>query len=148
MRENFFRKAWEQSADNSDPLLFGARNTTIKLSSLHPSPAHIFRHWQVYLDNANPLLKVTHTLSLQTSIIEAVSDIESINPNLEALLFSIYCMSVQSMTAEECQTKFGSSQQDLTQKYQFGCQQALLNCGFLRTSDRDCLTALFLYLVS
>lgn len=32
-------------------------------------------------------------------------------------------------------------------KYQFGCQQALSNCGFLRSSDRDCLTALYLYLV-
>lgn len=33
-------------------------------------------------------------------------------------------------------------------KYQFGCQQALLNCGVLQSSDRDCLTALYLYLVS
>lgn len=33
-------------------------------------------------------------------------------------------------------------------RYQFGCQQALLNCGVLQCSDRDCLTALYLYLVS
>ena len=63
-------------------------------------------------------------------------------------MFSIYCMSILSLIVEDCQTMFGSSKEDLLMRYQFGCQQALLNCGFLRSSDRDCLTALYLYLVS
>jgi hypothetical protein len=63
-------------------------------------------------------------------------------------MFSIYSMSVLTLTVEDCQSMFGSSKEDLLTKYQFGCQQALLNAGFLRTSDRDCLTALLLYLVS
>jgi hypothetical protein len=63
-------------------------------------------------------------------------------------MFSIYCMSVSSLTDDDCQTMFGSSKADLSTRYQFGCQQALSNCGFLRSNDRDCLTALYLYLVS
>jgi hypothetical protein len=49
---------------------------------------------------------------------------------------------------DDCQVIFGSSQEDLLTRFQFGCRQALLNCGFLRSVDRDCLTALYLYLVS
>ena len=140
------KKAWDQSATTNDHLLFGSR-TNGDLSSLHPDPVQIFRLWQIYLDNVNPILKVTHTPSLQGRIIEAASHMTDINSTLEALMFSVYCMAVLSLTGEECFTMLGSSREDLLQRYQFGCQQALLNSEFLRTSDRDCLTALYLYLV-
>ena len=48
---------------------------------------------------------------------------------------------------EECESIFKMSKNELTTRYHFGCQQALLNSNFLRTGSRDCLTALFLYLV-
>jgi len=120
----------------------------VDLSTFQPSPAQIFKFWQVYLDNVNPLLKVTHTPSLQARLIDAISNTTTINPALEALMFSIYCISILSLTGEQCQTMFVSSKEDLLTRYRFGCQQALLNCEFLRSSDRDCLTALYLYLVS
>lgn len=147
MRGVFFQKGWIQLYGDNDHLLFGSQNGNIDLSTLHPDPVQIFRLWQVYLDNINPLLKVTHTPTLQPRIIEAVSNVATISPALEALLFSIYCMAV-SLIEDDCQAIFGSSKEDLLTRFQFGCQQALLNCGFLRTNDRDCLTALFLYLVS
>jgi hypothetical protein len=149
LREGVFRRAWDQLYEDNDHLLFGSRETTVvDISTLHPEPVQIFRLWQAYLDNVNPLLKVTHTPSLQGRIIEAASNVLNITPTLEVLMFSIYCMSVLSLAEDDCQAMFGSSQVDLLTKYQFGCQQALLNCGFLRCDDRDCLTALFLYLVS
>ncbi|KAF2097191.1 putative C6 transcription factor [Rhizodiscina lignyota] len=148
VREVVVRKLYDQLFEDNDHLLFGSRKTNVDLSTLHPEPVQIFRLWQMYLDNVDPLLKVTHTPSLQGRIIEAASDITKVSPNLEALMFSIYCMSLQSLTPQDSQSMFGSSSGDLLPRYQFGCQQALLNCGFLRSSDRDCLTALYLYLVS
>ena len=148
MRETTVKNAWDQSAVDDDHLLFGSRSTSINLSTLHPDPVQIFRLWQIYLDNVNPLLKVTHTPSLQGRIIEAASSSTNISPTLEALMFSIYCTSIQSLVQQDCQTLFGSSKEDLLMRYRFGCQQALFNCSFLRSSDRDCLTALHLYLVS
>ncbi len=148
VRETTVKKAWDQTVENDDHLLFGSRRTTFDLATLHPDPVQIFRLWQIYLDNVNPLLKVTHTPSLQGRIIEAASNLTNTNPTLEALMFSIYCTSILSLTVEDCQTMFGFSKEDLSMRYQFGCQQALLSCTFLRSSDRDCLTALYLYLVS
>ena len=142
------KTAFEHSLVLDDSPLFGLSRTTIDLSTLHPDPVQIFKIWQIYLDRVNPLLKVTHTPSLQGRIIEATSNIKDIDPNLEALMFGIYSMSVLSVAVEDCSATFGSSREDLLMRYQFGCQQALLNCKLLQSSDRDCLTALFLYLVS
>ena len=107
----------------------------------------MFRLWQLYVDNINPLFRVVHIPTMQGRIIEAASDMKSINPGLEALMFSIYSSAVLSLSADDCLALFGSPKNDLVTKFQFACQQALLNCGFLRCSDRQCLTALYLYLV-
>jgi hypothetical protein len=148
MREVLVKRGWVQLFGENDHLLFGCPNTNVDLSTLHPEPVQIFRLWQIYLDNVNPLLKVTHTPSLQGRVIEAASNVINISPPLEALMFSIYCMATLSLAIDDCQTIFHSPQEDLLTRFQFGCQQALLNCGFLRSGDRDCLTALYLYLVS
>ncbi|KAH1299488.1 hypothetical protein KXX11_006494 [Aspergillus fumigatus] len=148
-REAVFRKTWEEHYDGgSQTLLFGARKFDVNVSTLHPSQVEIFRLWQIYLDNVNPLLKVTHTPTLQARIIDAAADVGNIPPTLEALMFSIYCLAILSLSEEECRTLFQSSRDDLLNGYQFACQQALLNCEVLRTSDRDCLAALYLYLIS
>ena len=148
MRTGVINRAWDQICDNDDHLLFGPRKTTIDITSLHPETVQIFRLWQLYLDNIDPLLKVTHTPSLQSRILEAAGNISLITPSLAALMFSFYSMAIVSITVDECQTMFGLSKLELLRKYQFGCQQALLKCGFLRCGHRDCLTAFYLYLVS
>ena len=142
------KRAWDHEVENDQHLLFGLRATSVDLFTLHPDPVQIFRLWQVYMDNVNPLLKVTHIPSLQARIIEAASNVTNVDPALEALMFSIYCSAVLSLSVEECQTMFASPKGDLLSRYHSGCQEALWRCGFLRTSERDCLTALYLYLVS
>lgn len=141
-------KAWHQLYQSNEPFLFGSHKTTVDLSTLHPQQVQIFRLWQIYLDNINPILKVTHTPTLQGLIVEAVGNMSSIEPTLAALMFSIYCVSIMSITDGECRTMFCLTREDLLTRYQFSCQQALLRCEVLRSSNRDCLTALYLYLVS
>lgn len=147
VHEAVVRKAWDD-ANLTDDLLFWSRETAVDLFTLHPEQVHIFRLWQIYIDNVNPLLRVTHTPTMQGRIIDAASNLVSIEPNLLALMFSIYCMAILSLSEDECRATFGSPRERLLRKYQFGCQQALLDCEFLRSSDRNCLTALYLYLVS
>jgi len=148
MREVVVKRAWDKMyQENDHNLLFGSRTTTINLSTFHPEPVQIFRLWQIYLDNVNPVFKVTHTPSLQGRIIEAASSLTSVDRHLEALMFSIYCTAILSLAPDDCQNMFGSPQEELLSRYQFSCQQALMNCSFLRSEDRECLTALFLYLV-
>lgn len=151
MNESVIKKAWDQvyeSGNETDNhLLFGSRKTGVLSSTMHPEQVQIFRLWHIYLENVNPLLKVTHTSTLQLRIIDAASNMASISPGLEALLFSIYCISILSLPEDECCALFGSPRGDLLGDYQLACRQALLNCNVLQSGDRDCLTALYLYLV-
>jgi hypothetical protein len=118
----------------------------VDLAVFHPSQAHILKLWQLYLENVDPLLKVTSP-TLQSRIIDAAGNVTSIRPELEALMFSIYSIAVLSLDREEFQATFGMSKEDALREYQFGAREALLNCDFLKTNDRDCLTALHIYLV-
>ncbi|KAK3389292.1 putative C6 transcription factor [Podospora didyma] len=140
--------AWQRSYESSDHLLFGSTPACIDLSTLHPDPVQIFRLWQIYLNNVDPMLKVTHNSTLQNRIIEAIGNLKAIGPALEALMFSIYSIAVFSLEPVECQTMFGLPKEDIAVAYRFGCRQALSNSAFLQTNDRDCLTAFFLHLVS
>lgn len=149
------KNAWDRDdtysglyVDDYDHLLFGAAKTEVHVSTLHPEQVHIFRLWQIYIENIDPLLKVTHTPTLQARIINAVSNLEAISPSLEALMFSIYCVSVLSLTNQECRAFFGSPRSDLQSRFHFACQQSLLNCKALRSGTVESLTALYLYLVS
>jgi hypothetical protein len=142
------RKAWEQFTHNKNNLLFCAPFPDVDLPSLHPNQVQIFRLFQIYLDNVNSLLRVTHAPTTQLRLLDAAADLTSCSTAMHALMFSIYCTAVLSMSDEDCQRLFKDSRQEMLSKYHFACQQALLQANFLRTSTRDVVTALFLYLVS
>ncbi|KAB8201785.1 hypothetical protein BDV34DRAFT_202042 [Aspergillus parasiticus] len=149
VHETVVNKAWDQIYQSHEQnVLFGSCNTNVDISTLHPDQIQIFRLWQVYLDNVNPLLKVTHIPTLQPRIIDAAGDVTNISPTLDALMFSIYCVSILSLGEDECRAIFRTPREDLLKRYHFACQQALLKCGVLCTGSVECLTALYLYLVS
>jgi hypothetical protein len=148
MGVRMIKRAWEHSSYRKEDLIFGTPINDIDLAVFHPLPAQIFKLWQVYLDNVDPLLKVTHTPTLQPRIIDAISNLTNVGPTMNTLMFAIYCVSITSLTPEECFAMFAASKEDLLSRFHFGCQQALMQSAFLRTEDMDCLTALYLYMVS
>jgi hypothetical protein len=141
------RDVLDHMYQNDDTVIFGAAIPGLDIHSLHPDQGSIFRLWQVYLDNVDPLLKITHTSTLQAKLIHAASKLSTVEPAFEALMFGIYCVAVMSLDTEKCSTMFSTPRADLLRGYQFGCQQALLKCGVFRSIERDSLTAFFFYLV-
>ncbi|KAL1606245.1 hypothetical protein SLS60_003647 [Paraconiothyrium brasiliense] len=96
IRPTNVKKALAQLYEDDDDsrFNFGARSD-IDPNTLHPTQVDMIRIWQIYLDNVNPLLKVTHTPTLQTRIIAAAADLATATPTLEALMFGIYCLSTK-----------------------------------------------------
>jgi hypothetical protein len=146
MGEKVSRRAWDNSNINNDILYFG-RQDYIDLLGMHPDPVQIFKLWQIFLDNVNPLLKVIHTPTVQVCIVEAIGDLSKVCSVQTALMFSIYCMAVHSLSEEECLARLGQQKDVLLGTYQLGCRQALVEADYLQSQERDCLTALYLYLV-
>ena len=134
--------------DNQDGFPFVIGGSYDLVTEYHPSGIQILQLWQIYLDNVNPLLKLTHTPTLQSQIIEAGANPAKIPKPLEALMFSIYFIAIISMQDEDVQKTFGEEKSILLSKYHHGCQQALINAGFMRSPDLITLQAYVIFLVS
>jgi hypothetical protein len=114
---------------------------------MHPSPVQIFQFWQIYLTSVNPLLKITHTPSLQGQLVEATSHLGDVPKALEALMFAVYLIAVSSLPEDEALRKFNEEKKALVAKYSAATQQALVNARFMCTSDVMVVQAYLLYLV-
>lgn len=117
------------------------------IAHLHPPTIQIIQLWQIYLDNINPLLKITHVPTVQSQIIEASSQLDKAPKNIEALMFSIYLMAITSLEDADVQRRFKEPKQELLARYHAATQQALTNAGFMRVNDSIVLQAFVLYLV-
>jgi len=129
-------------------LVLGLRPTTNSLRSFHPPPVHIFKLWQTFLDNINPLCKIVHAPSLQQKLIEAVGDLDNVSKATNALMFGVYFSAVSSLTEADCPSLLGDTKLSLLTRYHLGAQQALIEARFLQCSDLAVLQAFVLYLVS
>ncbi|KAJ5124126.1 uncharacterized protein N7515_007951 [Penicillium bovifimosum] len=121
--------------------------TRYALTELHPDPIHIFKLWQTFLENVNPLTKIIHAPTVQQQILEAMSDLSKVSRELEVLMFAIYCMALVSMEAEDVETSFGEIKETLLSKYKRGAQLGFKNAALLRTSSSTVLQAFMLYLL-
>jgi hypothetical protein len=134
--------------DNQDGFPFMVGGRTESIVHCHPSTIHIFQLWQIYIDNINPLLKITHVPSVQGQVIEATTNLEKAPKNIEALMFGMYVMAISSLDDGEVQRRFNQGKKDLLARFFPALQQALVNASFMRVNDSICLQALLLYLVS
>lgn len=145
--ERDYRSTPEMPSEPSD-LLFGTPRSSSDVHCLHPRPVQIFKLWQTYLDNVNPLVKIFHTPTTQQLILNATGNLENVPKNLEALMFGIYCCVLISLSDAECDAIMGEGKSTVLRRFRSGCQQALINASFLKSSDMMVLQALVLLLLS
>lgn len=133
---------------SSPNLLFDGQLPSMALRPWHPDPAQIFKLWQSYLDNVNPLVKMFHAPTVQQMISNAAGNLEDIPRNLEALMFGIYCVSAESLTEDQCLSILACVKVKALQRFRSGAQLALARANLLRTSDLLVLQAFVLFIVS
>lgn len=132
----------------SELVLGLVRNPSGGLRHFHPQSPHIFLLWQAFLDNVNPITKILHAPTVQRQILKAASNLDTVDPETEVLMFAIYTFATTSLPPDECQSSFGESKETLIRKFQFATKLALHRAGFLRSSQLVVLQAYMLYLVS
>ncbi|MCJ1458291.1 hypothetical protein MMC28_008662 [Mycoblastus sanguinarius] len=129
-------------------LTSAATHSAVDLKALHPKPLVIFRLWQVFLDNVNPLTKLIHAPTTQHRLLDASARLENISKEWEALMFAIYLSAIQSMSADECQSIMGESKGVLFRRYHSAAKSALLRADFTSSLDILLVQAFTLYLLS
>ncbi|UKZ78140.1 hypothetical protein TrVFT333_005874 [Trichoderma virens FT-333] len=76
---------------------------------LHPNSRHVFRLWQAFADNVNPLSKIIHAPTLQEKILGAAWAVESAPKPLEATMLAVYTLAIVSMKPATCFDILGES---------------------------------------
>lgn len=129
-------------------LIMGTSSGSTNLQSLHPCPIQVLKLWQIYLDNINPLVKVCHVPTVQRLVFNASDSLYALPQDLEALFFAIYCITVQSLSDEECIAMLGQPRATAIRRFRRGAQQALINANFLKSASFMLLQAFTLFIVS
>jgi hypothetical protein len=123
--------------------------TKVNITALHPHPTQIFRLWQIFLTNINPLTHLIHAPTMQQSISDACEvDVHGLSRGMEAFMFAMYLSAVNSLTEAQCSNVLGESREALILKYWFGTRQSLVNSLWLRSSELMVLQAFVLFLLS
>ncbi|KAH7318159.1 fungal-specific transcription factor domain-containing protein [Stachybotrys elegans] len=131
--------------DHTD--LFFPRDAS-SLDDLPPASSEVFRLWQLFLDRVNPVTKIIHVPTVQTYVIEALTSMENVPLNYQALLFSIYAMAVLSLSELECMQMLGCVREKAIRRYTSGIKRALCQYNFLKNHDMPILQALIFYMYS
>lgn len=140
-------KAFDKLFSNEDGFPFIVGGQFAPVTQVHPNPIQIFQLWQVYIDNINSLLKITHVPTIQPQILQAASSLDRAPKNIEALMFGIYVMALTSMEERDVQTMFNEPKQHVLTRFLSATQQALVNVSFMKIDDAIVLQAFVLYLV-
>ncbi|MCJ1438641.1 hypothetical protein MMC27_008031 [Xylographa pallens] len=113
----------------------------------YPLPSQIPFLLIVFSENVNRFFGIVHIPTVSKMV--RSSDMNSLTPANEALLFSIYYAAVTSMEEADIMTDFGCTKADLDLKYRLGLEHALVKANFLEIPDIVLVQAftIFLFLV-
>ena len=114
----------------------------------HPEPRHIFRLWQIFVENVNPLLKIIHVPTFQQRIFEVSWNIPSISKPTQAIMFAVYTLAIGSLSQLDCVKLFDQEKDVLFDQYRKSTIQSLIAAELLSTRDVEVLQAFVLFLVS
>lgn len=140
-------RAYDRMFGNQDGFPFIIGGAPNPVTHLHPSPIHIFQLWQIYIENINPLLKITHIPTVQPQVLQAAAQLDQAPSNIEALMFATYLMAVTSLDEADVQARFQTPKKVLIGRFTAAVQQSLINASFMRVNEPLVLQAFVLYLV-
>ncbi|KAH7153624.1 hypothetical protein EDB81DRAFT_457082 [Dactylonectria macrodidyma] len=133
----------------SDPALppqFVLTGDEPKIEKLHPEAKHIYRLWQTFVENVNPLMKIVHVPTLQQRVLDACWDPEAQPKPLTATLLTVYALAVTSMSSDDCSVTFGETRATLLARYRTAALRALIEANFLISRDFEVLQAFVMFL--
>ncbi|KAI1736353.1 hypothetical protein F4680DRAFT_265306 [Xylaria scruposa] len=118
------------------------------LRDLHPLPSQIPFLLDVFKENINAAVQIVHMPTVNKIARRSRgTDIASLTPANEALMFSIYYAAITSMEEDDVLNNFGSTKTELNLKYRLGLEHALARADFLSVPDIVLVQAFVIFLL-
>ncbi|KAK9590797.1 hypothetical protein V6Z92_003886 [Aspergillus fumigatus] len=132
---------------NHDGFLFGYYSLSHSLRSYHFPPPKVPVLWDIYLDNVAPLIPMFHKPTVRKLLTDAAQNPNFLDKNSEALVLSVYYVTIVSMSPEQCFSILGDDRDTAVTRYRFAVEQALSKAGLLNTQSLMLLQAAVLFLI-
>ncbi|KAL6230321.1 hypothetical protein BDW75DRAFT_234484 [Aspergillus navahoensis] len=136
--------------DGAEPnsALLGYRALAHSLQPYHPSIHQAVALFNIFNINVAPLVRIFHMPTLHQFFWDAVASMDSIDRNIEALLFAIYYAAVISLDSSACLDLLGLPRSSVLKTYRFAVEQATARADLLNTQNLILLQATVLFLTA
>lgn len=131
---------------NTSAALFGYRAVAHSLQPYHPPLQQAINLFATFNENVVPLLRIFHVPSLSTMYWEAIASTNSLDKNVEALVFAIYYSAIVSLPPEQCFNLLGLTYEVAVERYRFAVEQAIARADLLTTQSVMLLQATTLFI--
>ncbi|KAF2670742.1 hypothetical protein BT63DRAFT_423045 [Microthyrium microscopicum] len=102
---------------------------------------------RLYFENVNPFMKILHQSHFAKELDQYRRGVFPFSEEYEALLFSIYLLTVNSLQPQVVETMFCTAKPALVARFQLATQVALMRVNFIQTDKVLVFQALLHYLV-
>lgn len=102
---------------------------------------------KLFFKSVNPFIRVLHESQFGKELNQYRRGTLSFPQEFEALLFSIYTLTVDSLRSDVIEKVFSTPKQTLLTRFKYGAQVALSNVDFFKTDKILTIQALLHYLV-
>ncbi|KAK7745795.1 hypothetical protein SLS53_002512 [Cytospora paraplurivora] len=131
---------------NSNAALFGFRALANSLQAYHPPLSKSVKLFAIFTENVSPQVRLFHMPTLSGIYWDAIASFESLDKNMEALLFAIYYSAVVSIDDSQAMAFLGLSRAEAMERYRFAAEQAMARADLLNTQSMVLLQAAVLFL--
>lgn len=91
-------------------------------------------------------MTVLHKPTIRNILVDASANIDTLDKNTEALVFSVYLAAVISMTPEQCMSELGEEREAAISRYRFATEQGLARANLLNSQNLTLIQAAILFL--
>ena len=129
----------------SDAALFGFRSLAHSLHAYHPPISQAVGLFATFSENVSPQVRLFHIPTLGRLYWDAIASLESLDKNVEALLFAIYYAAVASMDERQALGALGMTRAAALERYRFCSEQAIARAEILNTHSMVLMQATVLF---
>lgn len=134
---------------NVSPCILGlSPHSTSDVYKLHPDSRLALQLWSIYIKNVDPILKLLHIPTAQSTVVTTILDPKSAGAPMLALVFAIYFAAITTLSDQDVISLSGESPYLLLNRYKTGLNQVLVGADLLNNPELVSLQALAIFVVS
>ncbi|KKK19414.1 hypothetical protein P175DRAFT_0503918 [Aspergillus ochraceoroseus IBT 24754] len=130
----------------SNAAVMGFRSLAHSLRNYHPPVSQAVALFEIFKENVSRLIRIFHMPTLIQLFWDSMASLDSLDKNVEALLFAIYYSAMISLEPEECLDQLGVPRSRALETYRFAAEQAMARADLLNTQNMILLQAAVLFL--